>query len=86
MTTAEMRVCRWCGFIFEGPASRLVACCNCGATNDSRRGGAFSIGVSNAKPDALLLAVPHMATAIQELRYALASMGKELAALRAKKP
>ena len=46
----------------------------------------FSISASNAKPDDLLLAVPHMLTAIQELRYALAAVGKELADLKAKKP
>ena len=46
----------------------------------------FSISAGNAKPDDILLAVPHMLTAIQELRHALAAMGKELAAVKARKP
>jgi len=83
--TPEMRICRWCGFIFEGPSDRLTSCPECGEGN-SKHSGAFSISATNAKPDVLLTAVPHMITAIQELRYALASMGKKLAALEARKP
>lgn len=87
MTSPEMRICRWCGFIFEGPSTRLSACCKCGQGNDHRaQYKMFSISAGNAKPDDLLLAVPHMLTAIQELRHALAAMGKELAALKAGKP
>ena len=84
MTIAEMRICRWCGFTFEGPSTRLSACPKCGQGNDRRT--QFPISASNARPDDLLIAVPHMLTAIQELRYALAATGRELAELKARKP
>ena len=49
MTIAEMRICRWCGFTFEGPSTRLSACPKCGQGNDRRT--QFSISASNARPD-----------------------------------
>ena len=86
MTLAEMRICRWCGFTFEGPSTRLSVCSKCGQGNDHRaQHKMFSISASNAKPDELLLAVPHMLTAIQELRCALAAMGREVTELKARK-
>lgn len=81
MTITEMRICRWCHFPFEGPSKRLAACCKCGTSER-----AWSIAASNASQDDLVGAIPHMLTAIQELRYALADMGKELAAVKARKP
>lgn len=87
MTTPEMRICRWCGFTFEGPSTRLSACPKCGQGNDHRaQHKMFSISASNARPDDLLIAVPHMLAAIQELRHALAATGRELADLKARKP
>ena len=76
---AEMRICRWCHFPFEGPSKRLTACCQCGTSER-----AWSIAASNASQDDLIGAIPYMLAAIQELRAALADMGKEVAALRSK--
>jgi hypothetical protein len=58
-----------------------VAACHHCDTNE--RG--FSVTVSNASPEEIVAAVPHLIEAVQKLRYALVSMGKEIAGLKARR-
>ena len=74
-----MRICRWCGFFFEG-TRKIHTCPECKQENDG--GHAFSVGAGNANHQDLILAVPHLIAAVNNLQKQVASLKSEIDSLK----
>lgn len=67
----SVRICRWCGFFFEGN-SKVKSCPECNQESDGRH--AFSIGARNAADEILLASVPYLIAAVNDLQKQVADL------------